>query len=61
MDGSDYYVHFEHKAMFKLLTILGERNISYLELFRSCDVNNDTTVNIKELETVLSALSAEFY
>ena len=60
-DGSDYYVNFEHRAMFKLLSILGERNISFMELFRSCDVNNDGTVNIKELETVLTGLSAEFY
>ena len=26
-DGSDYYVSFEHKAMFKLLQILKDRNI----------------------------------
>lgn len=36
-------------------------NISYQELFRSCDVNNDKDVNLRELETVLSGLSAEFY
>ena len=47
--------------MFKLLAILKERKISYQELFRSCDVNNDTDVNIKELESVLQGLSAEFY
>jgi Ca2+-binding EF-hand superfamily protein len=61
IDGSDYYVSFEHRAMFKLLNIMGERNISYMELFRSCDVNNDQDVNISELETVLTGLSAEFY
>jgi hypothetical protein len=60
-DGSDYYVSFEHRAMFKLLTILAERKISYQELFRSCDVNNDLDVNIKELESVLTGFSAEFY
>jgi hypothetical protein len=36
-------------------------NISYQELFRSCDINNDKDVNLRELETVLSGLSAEFY
>ena len=60
-DGSDYYVSFEHKSMFKLLSILVERNITYMELFRSCDVNNDQDVNIRELETVLQGLSNEFY
>jgi len=61
LDGSDYYCSFEHRAMFKLLNILKDRNISYQELFRSCDVNNDGDVNIKELESVLTGFSAEFY
>lgn len=60
-DGSDYYVSFEHRAMFKLLQILKDRNISYQELFRSCDVNDDKDVNIRELEAVLTGFSAEFY
>lgn len=60
-DGTDYYVSFEHKAMFKLLTILKDRRMSYQELFRSCDCNDDKDVNIKELETVLTGFSAEFY
>jgi len=53
----EFYVPFEHKAMFKLLTILRDRNISYQELFRSCDMNNDANVNIRELENVLQGLS----
>ena len=57
----EYYVSFEHKAMFKFLQILKERNISYQELFRSCDVNNDGNISIRELETVISGISAEFY
>jgi len=52
-EGNDYYVSFEHKAMFKLLEIIKERNISYQELFRSCDVSGDGDINIVELETVL--------
>ena len=60
-EGSDYYATFEHRAMFKLLTILKDRSISYQELLRSCDVNDDKDVNIRELETVLTGLSAEFY
>jgi Ca2+-binding EF-hand superfamily protein len=60
-DGSDYYVTFEHRSMFKLLTILKDRNTSYDELFRMCDVNDDKDVNIKELEAVLTGFSAEFY
>lgn len=59
-DGSEYYCGFEHRAMFKLLDILSARKISFQELFRMCDVSNDGVVNIKELEQVLSGLSAEF-
>ena len=29
LDGSDTYLNFQHQAMFKLLDILKERNISY--------------------------------
>jgi len=47
--------------MFKLINILQVRKITYQELFRSCDVSNDGQVNIRELETVLTGLSAEFY
>ena len=47
--------------MFKLLQILKDRGITYDELFRSCDVNDSGDINIKELETVLQGISAEFY
>jgi len=60
-DGSGYYVPFEHRAMFKLLQILKDRGITHAELFRSCDVNDSGDVNIRELESVLQGLSAEFY
>jgi len=61
LDGTDYYVPFTHRAMFKLIMILKDRGISYQELYRSCDVNNDGDVNISELESVLTGFSAEFY
>ena len=61
LDGTDYYVPFTHRAVFKLITILKDRGISYQELYRSCDVNNDGDVNISELESVLTGFSAEFY
>ena len=50
LDPSASYVSFEHKAVFKLLNILKERNISHAEIFRSCDVNNDGDVDLRELE-----------
>ena len=52
-DGSDYYAPFEHRAMFTLLSILKDRNISYDELFRACDVDNSGDIDIKEMENVL--------
>mmetsp|Transcript_30452 Transcript_30452/g.46644 ORF Transcript_30452/g.46644 Transcript_30452/m.46644 type:complete len:105 (+) Transcript_30452:815-1129(+) len=32
-----------------------------MELFRSCDVSGDGSVNIKELEQVLKNMSSDFY
>jgi Ca2+-binding EF-hand superfamily protein len=61
LDGSDHYLNVQHRAVFKLLAILKDRQISHRELFRSCDVNNDKDVNLRELEIVLTGLSAEFY
>ena len=60
-DGSDYYVTYEHRAMFKLLAILKDRDIGYAQLFRACDVNDDKDVDLRELESVLTGFSAEFY
>ena len=61
LDGSGFYVPFEHKAVFKLLQILKDREITPHQLFRSCDVDNSGDMNIQELETVLQGISAEFY
>jgi len=61
VDGTDHYVPFAQRAMFKLLEILADRGISSEELYRSCDVNGDGDVNIRELESVLTGFSAEFY
>ena len=47
--------------MFKLLMLLQDRNISYDDLYRSFDANNDGEVNVKELEKVLIELSKDFY
>lgn len=60
MDGSGSYVAFEHKALFKLISILQERRMSYAEVFRSCDINGDGRLELKELEDFLNGLSAEF-
>jgi Ca2+-binding EF-hand superfamily protein len=60
LDGSSSYLVFEHKALFKLVRILQERRMSHAELFRSCDVNGDGQVNLKELEQFLTGFSPEF-
>lgn len=57
MDGDEYYVPFDHKAMFKLIKILRERDMTIDELYLMCDVNDDGDINIRELEKVLEALS----
>jgi hypothetical protein len=53
-------VVFEHKALCKLISILEERQMSHAELFRSCDINGDQQLELKELEDFLNGLSPEF-
>lgn len=43
-----------------MIAELKRKDISYLELFNSCDVNDDTRVNIKELQTFIESLSSDF-
>lgn len=57
MDGDEFYVPFDHKAMFKLIKILRERDMTTDELYLMCDVNDDGDINIRELEKVLETLS----
>jgi len=60
-DGDSTYTAFEHRCVFKLLNILQDRKISKEEFYRSCDVDNDEQVDLKELENVLTGLTPEFY
>ena len=50
MDDEDVYIPFEHKAAFKLIRLLKEKNMSHNEFFRSCDISGDKQINLKELE-----------
>jgi hypothetical protein len=60
-EGGDYYVPFDHRAMFKLLDILQKRDMTHEELYLMCDCDNNNDVNISELEKVLESMSDEFY
>lgn len=60
-NGAATYTSFEHRCIFKLLNILKQKNIDKDEFYRSCDVDNDKEVNLKELENVLTGLTPEFY
>lgn len=59
--GTDVNLSFEHRAIFKLIEILQTRDMTYEELYRACDVNNDNNVNLHELEKMLESLSLEFF
>jgi Ca2+-binding EF-hand superfamily protein len=61
VDGGDFYVSFEHKCLFKLIDILNDRNMSFDELYRTCDVNGDGDIKVDELESVIGTISEEFY
>ncbi|CDW83096.1 cysteine protease family c02 [Stylonychia lemnae] len=58
-DGTIYHP-FEHKALFKLIVELKKKNISFVEMFNACDINDDTRVNIAEIQRFIEGLSPEF-
>jgi len=57
--GESDYIRFEHRALFKLLALMKERSISTQDLFNSCDINRDGSLDVLELENHLGSLSAE--
>lgn len=59
LDGSIYHP-FEHKSLFKLIVELKKKNISFVEMFNACDVNDDTRVNILEISKFIEGLSPDF-
>lgn len=59
MDGSLYHP-FEHKALFKLIAELRQKDISFIEMFNACDVNEDTRVDILEISKFVESLSPDF-
>lgn len=58
-DGSVYHP-FEHRALFKLVSELRKNNISNLEMFNACDVNDDSRIMISELSKFVEGLSPDF-
>lgn len=46
--------------MFKLLTELQKKNISFSEVYNACDVNDDEQVNLAEVRNFIEGLSPEF-
>jgi len=59
LDGSLYHP-FEHRCLFKLIAELQRKNISYIEMFNACDINDDHRIEISELEKFVEGLSPDF-
>lgn len=59
IDGSMYHP-FEHISLFKLIVELRKKDISYIEMFNACDINDDTRVNILEIQRFVEGLSPDF-
>ena len=60
MDGSVLTQSFQHKCLFKLLTELQKKDITFLEVYNACDVNDDERVNLSEVRNFIEGLSPEF-
>ena len=59
LDGTVYHP-FEHRVLFKLIVDLKKKDISYMEMFNACDVNEDTRVNIEEVRRFIEGLNPDF-
>ena len=59
LDGSIYHP-FEHKVLFKLIQELKSKDISFLEMFNACDVNDDTRLGIGEIRRFIEGMSPDF-
>lgn len=54
------YHPFEHKCLFKLISELKKKDISFLEMFNACDVNDDARVNINEIRIFVEGLTPSY-
>jgi Ca2+-binding EF-hand superfamily protein len=59
MDSSVLTQSFQHKCLFKLLTELQNKDITFSEVYNACDVNDDK-VNLSEVRNFIEGLSPEF-
>lgn len=58
LDGATYHP-FEHRCLFKLISELRKKDISFLEMFNACDINDDTRVNISEINRFVEGLTPD--
>ena len=60
LDDEDYHIPFDQRALFKLIDILQERQISYDDLFAQCDQGGDGVIDVKELSACIGDISPLF-
>ena len=56
---------FQHKCLFKLITELQKKDISFIEVYNACDINDDDDarrrgVSLGEVRNFIEGLSPEF-
>ncbi len=51
---------FQNKCLFKLITELRKKDISFLDVYNVCDINDDGKVNLDEIRNFLEGLSSDF-
>ena len=59
-DGGDNYVPFDNRALFKLVSIMKQRNLGTQDVFNACDTSGDGAISLHEFEQFLSSMSSEF-
>ena len=60
LDGQVLSQSFQHKCLFKLITALQRKDITFLEMYNACDLEDNGRAQLSEIRNFIEGLSSEF-
>ena len=51
---------FQHRCLFKLITELQKKDITFLEMYNACDLEDNGRAQLSEIRNFIEGLSSEF-
>ncbi len=58
--GSVLSQSFQHRSLFKLITELQKKDITFLEMYNACDLEDDGKAQLSEVRNFIEGLSSDF-